>query len=249
MNSPASANGFPVDDYDLDGFARIVAGFGQHRFGYVVTPNADHLIRWYHDDTFRRYYADASYVVLDSRFMAALFRWFKGQRAGVCPGSDLTERLFSRVIAPEDAVVLIGCDEEQVRQLRERYGLSDLRHFNPPMGFDQDPTAIEECLAFIERQSPFRFCLIAVGTPRGEMLAHALHARGTARGLTLCIGAAVNFLTGKERRAPVWVRRLCLEWLYRLLRDPARLAHRYLVRGPRVFPLIARTRLVVRLPQ
>ena len=246
MNSAKTARIFPLDDYDLDSFAEVASGFGQNNFGYVVTPNTDHLIRWHQDEEFRGIYTDAAYILLDSRFLALLFRAVKGDRARVCAGSDLTERLLSRVVAPQDRIVLIGAEQSQARELEARYGLRDLRHFNPPLGFADDPKAVEACLAFIEQQSPFRFCLLAVGTPRQELLAQALRHRAKARGLVLCVGASINFLTGRERRAPLWVRRMGCEWLYRLINQPGRLAHRYLVRGPRVFALLARTRLAIR---
>jgi N-acetylglucosaminyldiphosphoundecaprenol N-acetyl-beta-D-mannosaminyltransferase len=248
MSHQRAAQIFPVDDYDLDAFAEVASGFGQDKFGYVVTPNADHLIRWHQDAAFRGIYSDAAYILLDSRFLALLFRAMRGNRASVCPGSDLTERLLSRVIRPQDRVVLIGAEQSQARALEARYGLRNLQHFNPPQGFANDPRAVEECLAFIERQSPFRFCLLAVGTPRQEMLAQTLRTRGVARGLVLCVGAAINFLTGTEQRAPFWLRRLGLEWLFRLIKQPTRLAHRYLVRGPRVFALIPYTQLRTRPP-
>jgi N-acetylglucosaminyldiphosphoundecaprenol N-acetyl-beta-D-mannosaminyltransferase len=239
---------FPIDDYDLDSFAKVASEFGTDKFGYVVTPNTDHLIRWHQDEEFRGYYTDSSYILLDSRFLALVFRTLRGDQAPVCPGSDLAERLLARVIQPQDRVVLIGAKESQARKLEELYGLRNLHHFNPPIGFANDPAAVEECLTYIERHSPFRFCLLAVGTPRQEMMAQALRARGVARGLTLCVGAAINFLTGGERRAPLWIQRLGFEWLYRLVTQPTRLGHRYLIRGPRVFPLIPNTRLSMRPP-
>jgi exopolysaccharide biosynthesis WecB/TagA/CpsF family protein len=114
------------------------------------------------------------------------------------------------------------------------------------MGFIGDPAAVETCLQFIESASPFRFCFLAVGSPQQERIAALLRARGRARGLGLCVGASLNFLTGAEKRAPQWVQRLALEWLYRLGQDPRRLARRYLVRGPRIFRYLQRSRLVLR---
>jgi UDP-N-acetyl-D-mannosaminuronic acid transferase (WecB/TagA/CpsF family) len=78
------------------------------------------------------------------------------------------------------------------------------------------------------------------------VLAKALQSRGRARGLALCVGASINFLTGTERRAPKWVQYAGFEWLYRLLHDPARLARRYLVRGPRIFFLLPRLKFQLR---
>jgi exopolysaccharide biosynthesis WecB/TagA/CpsF family protein len=54
----------------------------------------------------------------------------------------------------------------------------------------------------------------------------------------LCIGASVDFLTGKQQRAPVWIQKAGFEWLHRLLSDPRRLASRYLLECPRIFYLI-----------
>jgi exopolysaccharide biosynthesis WecB/TagA/CpsF family protein len=237
---------FQFDNYDVAGFADVAASFGQHRYGYAVTPNADHIIRLHEDAAFRALYAAANYILLDSRFLAHLLRLTKGIQLPVCTGSDLTAKLFSDVISPDDLLVLIGGSDEQARELRERYGLRRLAHFNPPMGFIRDPEAVEACLRFIEAHSPFRFCLLAVGAPQQEAIAQQLQARGVARGLALCIGASINFLTGKERRAPLWMQRCGMEWFFRLVQTPRRMAKRYLVRGRRVFGMLHNAAIVLR---
>jgi exopolysaccharide biosynthesis WecB/TagA/CpsF family protein len=237
-----------IDDFGLPEFLQIAAAYGQDRFGYVVTPNVDHLIRYYEDPSFRAHYRSAQYILMDSRFAARLVYLMKGVRLPVCTGSDLTAQLLAEVIQSNDRIVMIGGSAEQAHELRRRYGLSDLRHHNPPMGFINDPAAVEACLDFIEKAGPFRFCFLAVGSPQQETLAQALKARGIARGLALCVGASLNFITGQERRAPVWMQKIALEWLYRLLQNPKRLARRYLVRGPRIFAHLRRSRVVLRKP-
>jgi len=234
------------DDYDLPGFTPLAAGYGTDRFGYVVTPNVDHLIRYYDDASFRALYAAADYVLLDSRFLAKLLRLTRGLRAPVCAGSDLTATLFGAVIAPADRIVLIGASAAQAERLAVDYQLRDLRHYSPPMGFVHDPAAVATCLQFIEAASPFRFCLLAVGCPQQEIIAKQIRDRGVARGLALCVGASINFLTGVERRAPRWMQRAGLEWLYRLGSEPGRMARRYLVRGPRVFLVLRQMQIRIR---
>lgn len=234
------------DNCDLAGFTEVAASFGQERYGFAVTPNADHIIRLHEDASFRKLYAAANYILLDSRFLSHVVRITKGIRLPVCTGSDLTATLLSDVVSPGDPLVLIGGSDIQARQLRQRYGLRRLAHFNPPMGFIRDPEAVESCLRFIEINSPFRFCLLAVGAPQQEALAQQLKARGSARGLALCIGASINFLTGQERRAPLWMQRCGVEWFFRLMQSPARMAKRYLVRGPRVFGLLHNAEISLR---
>jgi exopolysaccharide biosynthesis WecB/TagA/CpsF family protein len=235
-----------IDDFGLPEFTAVAASFGAERYGYVVTPNVDHLIRYYEDPTFRAQYRAADFILMDSRFAARLVRLLKGVRLPVCTGSDLTAQLLAKVVQPTDRIVMIGGSDAQAQQITARYGLTNLRHHNPPMGFIKDAAAVEDCLSFIESASPFRFCFLAVGSPQQEAVAQALRARGTARGLALCIGASLNFVTGHEKRAPLWMQKMALEWLFRLLQNPKRLARRYLVRGPRIFAHLRRSRVVLR---
>jgi exopolysaccharide biosynthesis WecB/TagA/CpsF family protein len=235
-----------IDDFDLTGFIPVAATFGQDRYGFVVTPNVDHLIRYHDDPTFRDHYAAASYILMDSRFASRLIRLVKGLKLPVCTGSDLTAALFKSVVAPADNIVLIGGSDEQAQTIARMHGLQRLEHYNPPMGFISSPAAVEACLKFIEDHSPFRYCFLAIGSPQQEAIAHALSARGTARGLTLCVGASLNFITGAEQRAPQWMQSLGIEWLYRLVRSPRRLAKRYLIRGPRFFALLFHSKFLLR---
>jgi exopolysaccharide biosynthesis WecB/TagA/CpsF family protein len=235
-----------IDDFGLNEFVPIATTFDQDTFGYVVTPNVDHLIRYHDDSVFRGYYSAASFVLMDSRFASRLIRLFKGVQLPVCTGSDLTAALFRNVISPTDRIVVIGGSAEQARTIAVQHGLRDLHHHNPPMGFIQDPAAVEDSLKFVEAHSPFRYCFLAVGSPQQEVLANALMTRGIARGLALCVGASLNFITGVEQRAPMWMQKAGIEWLYRLSQDPRRLASRYLVRGPRFFAQLIGSQFVLR---
>jgi exopolysaccharide biosynthesis WecB/TagA/CpsF family protein len=227
-------------DCDLPQFIKIAENFGCETYAYAVTPNVDHLIRFCDDAAFRALYRNAQFVLLDSRFLSYLLRTFTGIRLPTSPGSDLTQQLLEHVVKRDDKLVVVGGSEQQASTLAKQYGLRGLRHYNPPMGFINNPAEVEACLRFIEAESPFRFCLLAVGCPQQEYLAKALLSRAKARGLALCVGASINFLTGVERRAPKWMQRIGFEWLYRLLQDPSRLAGRYLIRGPRIFLLLPR---------
>jgi exopolysaccharide biosynthesis WecB/TagA/CpsF family protein len=235
-----------IDDYDFKGALNAISVFGSERYGYVVTPNVDHVIRYCQDPPFRALYAQAAYVLLDSRFLAHIVRLLKRQVFPVCLGSDLTRAVFTSVIKPLDVVVLVGGTAEQAKILKDRFGLESFHHIDPPMNFIRDPVAVETCVKAIEAVSPFRFCFLGIGSPQQEIIAQSLQERGSARGLALCIGAAVNFLTGDEKRAPLWMQQAGLEWLFRLLQNPRRLAKRYLVRGPVIFLLLARIELRLR---
>jgi len=78
--------------------------------------------------------------------------------------------------------------------------------------------------------------------PQQEILALRVAQAGGAVGVGLCIGASLDFLTGRKARAPLWMQKASLEWLHRLLSEPGRLWRRYLIEGPRIFRLTMRWR-------
>lgn len=69
---------------------------------------------------------------------------------------------------------------------------------------------------------------VGLGAPKQDWVAERLRELGAAP-VTLCVGAAFDFLSGAKRRAPRWMRRAGLEWLHRLLTEPRRLWRRYLI--------------------
>lgn len=106
----------------------------------------------------------------------------------------------------------------------------------PPMGVRDSAGAQIEIAKFVE-EARADIVLLAIGAPQSEMVALTIASRGRARGVALCIGASVEFLSGQKRRAPAWMQRAGLEWLFRLVSEPGRLWRRYLVEGPRIFAI------------
>ena len=234
--------GLDFADLDATAAARAIAARPEGApFNYVVTPNADHLVRLRRDPGLRQLYRGAWLRLLDSRVVAAL-----GPLAGlpvpaVAPGSDVTALLLSSFLAAGERITIVGLRPAWVPALVARCRLATPAHYDPPMGFDRDPAAFAATVDFVVSH-PARFVFLAVGSPRQERLAAAIAATGRAAGTGLCIGASLDFLAGAERRAPGWMQRRGLEWAFRLARDPGRLARRYLVDSPRVVPMLLKER-------
>lgn len=74
--------------------------------------------------------------------------------------------------------------------------------------------------------------LLGMGMPKQEAVARALRASLTHPCLIVCGGAILDFIGGKVERAPSWLRRLGMEWLSRLIREPRRLFRRYVLGNP-----------------
>lgn len=207
-------------------------------FAYLVTPNVDHVVRLSkldRDSPERRAYRQAAWRLCDSRVLSALAS-LQGIRLPVVTGSDLTVRMFREIILPGDRLCLIGGQAGDIAALGMiRPDITIVQHV-PGMGLREDADARAEAARFAAL-SRARFILIAVGSPQQELIAAAIREIPQARGTALCIGASIDFLTGRANRAPRWMQRLSLEWLHRLAANPRRLWRRYLVEGPRIFLL------------
>jgi exopolysaccharide biosynthesis WecB/TagA/CpsF family protein len=208
-------------------------------FAYVVTPNADHLVRIEGDGRLREAYRGAALRLLDSRVVARLARVFGLVPPPVVTGSDLTARLLTRHLQPGERIAIVGLSPEFLPALVTRLNLAPPAHYDPPMGFDRDPAAFAAAIGFV-RDNPARLIFLAVGSPRQERLAAAIAAAGGATGTGLCIGASLEFVAGRRRRAPGCISRMGLEWAFRLASEPRRLARRYLIDSPRVVALLWR---------
>lgn len=221
----------------IDRLTRVTA---ETPFGYIVTPNVDHVVRLSGEGTepaVSTAYAGADLCVCDSRVLALLAR-FRRIRLPVVAGSDLTAAMMNKVLNPGDRIAIVGGSPALVKRLSDRYPTFEFVHHSPPMGLRRDVAAQTAAAAFIA-QAKCRFTILAVGSPQQELVAARVKG-GT--GFGLCVGAAVEFLTGDQVRAPRILRRTGLEWAHRLASNPRRLWRRYLVEGPRVFLLAWRWR-------
>lgn len=206
-------------------------------FAYLVTPNVDHVVRLStQSGAINHAYRNADLCLCDSRVLKQL--------AGACgvslelvTGSDLVEAMFDQVLQPGDRICLIGGTSSQAFKLQLLYPHVTIMHHEPPMGLLEDSAARLRAVEFASAACA-RVTLVGVGSPQQELIASEMGATGQVRGTILCIGASVEFLVGEQLRAPRLVQKASLEWLWRLAHSPRRLAKRYLVDGPAIFPLV-----------
>jgi N-acetylglucosaminyldiphosphoundecaprenol N-acetyl-beta-D-mannosaminyltransferase len=105
--------------------------------------------------------------------------------------------------------------------------------YSPPLGFENDDAETARILIAIAAAAP-DLLVVGLGAPKQELWVHR-HHRQLSANVALCVGATIDFLAGKKRRSPVWMRRAGLEWAHRVMVEPRRLAGRY-ARDAWVFP-------------
>ena len=145
-------------------------------------------------------------------------------------GPDFMDAMFSSTMDGRVTHYFYGASPETIAKLeenlRQRYpGIVIRGLYSPPFR----PLTAEEDAADIDRinASGADLIWIGLGAPKQEqwMAAH----EGRIHGVMLGVGAGFDFFAGTIQRAPKWMQKIGLEWLYRLFKDPKRLFRRYFV--------------------
>jgi exopolysaccharide biosynthesis WecB/TagA/CpsF family protein len=219
--------------------AQLLARRRLARFTYVVTPNADHMARLRKQPQLRQVYERAWLRLLDSRVLSLTARLLGLAAPNVATGADITAALLT-ALGPEE-IAVIGLTPALMETLRAAYPAQKFLHHAPPQNLLRDELAFRRARDFAVRCQA-RFIFIALGSPLQEILAYAIALQPGSTGVGLCIGASLEYCAGVPR-APGWMRRAGLEWLFRLARNPRRLARRYLWDDPPVFFSLLAARL------
>ena len=172
--------------------------------------------------------SDGAAITLGARLAGAGY-------APRCPGPDLLERAARVAAGDGTAFFLLGGDvgvaEQLAEELRKRYpGLRIVGAATPPFG--EWSEAESRKLVGLVAKSDADILWLGVSAPNQEMWSVAW--RESIGRPIVCVGAAFDFLSGRKPRAPRWIRRIGLEWFFRLVSEPGRLWRRYLV-GNAVF--------------
>lgn len=211
----------------------------QEGFSYIVTPNVNHVVQLKDDMQLRAAYDQASHRICDSRVLLPFLKICSLDIPEAIPGSTLTARLIQLADQRGWTVTVVGCEESNMELLREKFPGITFHHHYPPMGFIKDELATAACLDFIVTH-PAQLVVFALGCPTQEILAQKTLLTGKAKGVGLCVGGSLNFLSGAVPRAPEWVQKLYLEWLHRICSEPRRLTGRYARDGIRFIPILVK---------
>lgn len=196
----------------------------------VATLNLDHVVKFRQDPGFHTAYLAHSHVTADGNPIVWL-SGLAGQPVELVPGSELIDPLMQFCAAQGVPVAFLGSTEATLETaatvLTDRYpGLEVVAMIAPEMGFDPTGAAAQTHIEAL-RRSKAGLCCLALGAPKQEVFAaHALE-QGLSMGF-ISIGAGLDFIAGTQTRAPLWVRKIASEWIWRMLSNPKRLAARYM---------------------
>ena len=214
----------------------------------VFTLNLDHVVKIRKIASFRAAYRRAGLITADG-FPIVLACRLQGKRVSRVAGSDLIAPISAEAARQGKSLYLFGSSLQVLtkasRLLLERNaGLTIAGVFAPPQGFDPGSEDARRCIAAIGN-SGADLCFVALGAPKQELFAD--HGKRLLPNISfVCIGAGLDFIAGAQVRAPRWMQRWGLEWLWRAASDPQRLLYRYLLCMGALPGILARAALVPR---
>jgi N-acetylglucosaminyldiphosphoundecaprenol N-acetyl-beta-D-mannosaminyltransferase len=227
--------GLPFDRLDHEALIRTFlseahAGSG----GWVVTPNLDILRQFTVSRESRELTLAASHRVADGIPIVWASRLAGTPVPERVPGSDLVLSMPEAAARAGLSVFLLGGNPgvaaTAARRLEARFPeLAPVESYCPPVGFETDPAELRSIKEALRLAQP-ALVLIGLGFPKQERLIRALR-RELPHAWFVGVGISLSFLAGDQRRAPVALQRLGLEWTHRLYHEPRRLFRRYVVDG------------------
>ncbi len=210
----------------LDAVDRMIA---DGRPNYGVTANLNYAMLTAETPGLAAFNERAALVLADGMPLVWAARHLGRPLPGRVAGSDLVPALCRRAAERGHRVFLLGgapgiADRAAERLRADNPGLIIAGTACPPF---RPLTADEtETLMAQIRTSGAHLLFVAIGQPRGELwIAEHLGRMGVPAAFQ--IGATLDFLAGRVARAPKWVGRVGLEWVFRLVLEPRRLFGRY----------------------
>lgn len=213
-------------DETLDYCTKAMAG-SQSR--YLVTANVDFTAQAYEDADLKKIVFFADRVVCDGMPLVWLSHWFGAPLRERVAGSDMVPKLLEICANDGHPVYFFGSDLATLQEAKviaeARYaGLRVVGLDSPPMGavieWDND------ALCAKMRASGAHLLLVCLGCPKQERWICA-HHHESGIPLSIGVGASLDFITGKQKRAPRWMQKTGMEWFWRMSGSPTRLVSRY----------------------
>ena len=198
--------------------------------GYICFSNVHTLVTAVENDGYREALDGSDITFPDGAPVAARLRASGNARARRVAGPDFMREVMKETADGSVKHFFYGSTPETLsalkRELKRRYpSLCIAGAYAPPFG-KLSESEEKEIVGIINDASP-DIVWVGLGAPVQELFM-ASHKK-LFKGVMMGVGAAFDFLAGTKKRAPLFMQRLRLEWLYRLITEPKRLAGRYFV--------------------
>jgi exopolysaccharide biosynthesis WecB/TagA/CpsF family protein len=224
--------GVAFTNRSMGGFLEVIEQAVSNRTRNLIsTVNLDVLVQSMKDIVLQRIIYGASWVTPDGMPIVWTGRLLSSGIRERVAGSDLIPALVERASHKGFALFFLGGQEGVARLAAERCrtqwpGVKIVGTCSPPFSsiWEMDNDTLVD---LVNRSAP-DILLVALGCPKQEKWLSFNYRRLNVP-VMICVGATLDFLSGRIRRAPKWVQSINAEWIFRLLMEPRRMARRYAV--------------------
>ena len=228
-----------------EAIAHIEECINTQKIGHVITPNVDQIIRIESDKYFKKIYENAELLLTDGTPLIWISRWYKKPIKEKICGSDLVPDLCKLAAQKGYSIFLLGAAEGVAAKAAENLKKNNPRLkvagvYSPPYGFEKDKNEIDKINKMLFTSNA-DMLFVGMGVPKQDIFIYE-NMNKYQIPMSFSIGATIDFEAGIQKRAPRWINRIGMEWLYRLVRDPKRMFKRYIINDMKIFKLAWRYR-------
>jgi N-acetylglucosaminyldiphosphoundecaprenol N-acetyl-beta-D-mannosaminyltransferase len=198
--------------------------------GLLLTYLNQHCFNIYNENSKYQTLLDKNFTVfLDGFGVYAALKFLNYKNVEKFNATDLYEKIFQQFSAKQTKLFLIGSSFSNhfIKGKAEENKLNICKYHSGYFSEDE-LTGIIEC---IKKKSP-EAIVIGMGVPTQEVLAENI-LNSIKEIPILCVGGFFEFYFGTKKRAPLFFRKMRIEWIHRLLSEPGRLWKRYLLGIPK----------------
>jgi exopolysaccharide biosynthesis WecB/TagA/CpsF family protein len=201
--------------------------------GIVFTLNPDHLYHLQRNADFYTAYRKADFVTSDSKYVYWALGWIGRRIQEKVSGSDIVPTFCSHHAANPDArIYLLGAAPGIAQKARKRINARVGREIvvgahGPSMKFVNDPQEIAEVVDKVNA-SGATVLIVGLGAPKQEIWIDRYRGAMPGVKIFMGVGATIDYEADAVDRAPRWMTKNGLEWVYRITTEPKRYWRRYL---------------------
>ena len=209
--------------------AYITSNLDALKGNYICVSNVHTTVMAFRDKEYRRIQNSAAMALPDGQPLSIVSRKRGYRNAKRVAGPDLMPAIHALSQEKGYTHFFYGSTESTLAKLEKellaKYPKLRIAGMYAPPFRDLTQDEDEEIVRRIN-ESGADFVWVALGAPKQEkwMYDH----KNRIGGLMIGVGAAFDFIAGTTKRAPLWMQKLCLEWVFRILQDPRRMIPRYL---------------------
>ncbi len=210
------------------------------KIGQIITPNVDQIVRMETDSYFKEICDNAELLLTDGHPLLWIAKWYKTPIKEKICGSDLIPKLCEVAAQKGYSVFFLGAApgvaQRAADKLNEKLpSLKIAGVYSPPIGFEKDRQELDKINQMLY-DSNADMLFVGMGVPKQDIFIYENMYKYKIP-MSFSIGGTIDFIAGEQKRAPKWISRIGMEWLYRLCQSPKRMFKRYIIDDSKILKL------------